>query len=331
MATTTLPLSIFIISIFLSPQSEAESGLTSNLSSPKTSNNRSVYIDFQLRQCSSTITISSYGRTRRVQGSVLGTYILKDKTIENWPTWKMNDRRDRFLYKCPCGKKWLFGQSNGASEGWIKHPNCTDCPENCSRKWQYWNDDEKQWNPDIKISILEGGANDQSALDIWTIIMIIVIAAVLICSIITLCGAVFYHYSGHEKTVSTWSILTVAIYSFSIVILICIAVTYAYLNNHIRQNDFWTYLIAAVGGSWIVTFIVVPCCRKECSSESLINGGDMVNGPSGGYACGGGWIHMGGVGGGGGWGGGGGDFGGGGGCGGGGGGDGGGGCGGGEF
>ena len=108
----------------------------------------SVFIDSQLKQCSSMITISSSGPSYWVQGSVLGTYLLKKETIQNWPTWKMKGRNDRFLYKCPCGKKWLFGRSNGANEGWIKHPNCTDCPENCSKEWQYWNDNEKQWYSD---------------------------------------------------------------------------------------------------------------------------------------------------------------------------------------
>ena len=143
MADRISTLYIFIISTFLISQSTANSDLTRTLSSAKTSTNKSVYIDFQSKECSSTITVSSYGRTRRVQGSVLGNYILKDETIENWPTWKMNDRSDRFLYKCPCGKKWLFGGHNGAREGWIKHPNCTDCPENCSTEWQYWNNNVK--------------------------------------------------------------------------------------------------------------------------------------------------------------------------------------------
>ena len=307
MENLMVTLYIFVTSMILSPQSSVGS---------------SEFIDSQLKQCSPIITISSSGPSYGVQGSVLGTYLLKNETIQKWPTWKMNNRDDRFLYKCPCGKKWLFGRANGASEGWIKHPNCTDCPENCSRKWQYWNDDTKQWNSDIKINIREGRANDPSGLNIWTIIMIIIVVLVLICSIITLCGVIFNHYSGCcKKTVPIWKTVVVAVYSFSIVVFICIAVSYAYHNNYIRQNDFWTYLIAAIGGSWIVTFVVVPCCRQSCCSENLVNGGDMVNGPSGGNAYGGGWISMGGVGGGGGWGGGGGDFGGGGGCGGGGGGD----------
>ena len=128
MESIIVPLYIFIISTFLISQSAGGS---------------SVYIDSQFKKCSSIITISSSGPSYWVQGSVLGTYLLKDETIQNWPTWKMKGRNDRFLYKCPCGKKWLFGRSNGADEGWIKHPNCTECPENCSRKWQYWNDNDR--------------------------------------------------------------------------------------------------------------------------------------------------------------------------------------------
>ena len=312
MENLMVTLYIFVISMILCPQSSAGS---------------SVFIDSQLKHCSPKITISSSGPSYWVQGSVLGTYLLNKETIQKWPTWKMNNRGDRFLYKCPCGKKWLFGRSNGASEGWIKHPNCTDCPENCSRKWQYWNDDEKRWISDIKISIREGRANYQSGLSIWTIIMIIMVAAVLIWSIITLFGVMVNHYSGCcKKTVPIWLTVILAVYSLSIVISICISVTYAYHNNHIRKNNFWTYLIAALGGSSIVIFCgVVPCYRKGCSCKNLTNGCDIVNGSSSGHAYGGGWIHSGGGGGGGGWGGGGGDFGGGGGYGGGGGGDGGGG------
>ena len=69
---------------------------------------------------------------------------------------------------------------------------------------------------------------------------IIITTVVLICSIITLCGAIFYHYSCCKKTVPVWVIVISAIYSFSIFIFICIAITYAYQNEHLRQNDFWT-------------------------------------------------------------------------------------------
>ena len=98
MENIIVPLYIFMISTFLISQSVDGS---------------SVYIDSQLKQCSSMITIYSSGPSYWVQGSVLGTYLLKDETIQKWPTWKMKNRGDRFLYKCPCGKKWLFGRANG--------------------------------------------------------------------------------------------------------------------------------------------------------------------------------------------------------------------------
>ena len=270
---STLP--IFIISIYLSAQSTADSDIARKLASTETSTNRSVLIDFQTRNCSSTITISSYGRSRKVQGSVLGTYLLEDETIGKWPTWKMNNRRDRFLYKCPCGKKWLFGKSNGASEGWIKHPNCTDCPENCSRKWQYWNDNDKKWYFDIKISIRTGEADDNSGLEVWTDIQnlpswIIITPAVLIFTISTLSGVILYHYSCCKKTVPLWVIVLLAVYSLSIFMFVCITITYAYHSGHIGDNNFWAYFMFALIASWIVTFYgVVPCCRYACQADSL--------------------------------------------------------------
>ena len=85
------------------------------------------------RGCSTSITISSDGPTCQIQGSVLGTYIMTSTMVMRWPTWQMSS--ERFVYRCPCANKrdWLFGRSNGNNVGWIKHRNCTDCPENWSQ------------------------------------------------------------------------------------------------------------------------------------------------------------------------------------------------------
>ena len=107
------------------------------------------WITAGLRDCSSTITISSSGPGGRVQRNVMGTYFSETKTVMKWPTWKMKCRDDRYLYRCPCatGKDWLFGKWNGNNVGWIKHRNCTGCPEDCSQNWLYWDDNVKKMVP----------------------------------------------------------------------------------------------------------------------------------------------------------------------------------------
>ena len=107
----------------------------------------------QNQYCSPILTISSDGPTCWVQGNVLGTYHMVSESVMQWPTWRKSD--ERFLYRCPCanGKDWLFGKSNGAEVGWIKHRNCTGCPESCSRDWLYWNNDEQQWHLDKQVRI----------------------------------------------------------------------------------------------------------------------------------------------------------------------------------
>ena len=95
------------------------------------------------KDCSYGLTISSSGPAGRIQGSVLGDYRRRDEHIMLWPTWDMICRDNRYLYRCPCGKKidWLFGKLNGYKDGWIKHRNCTGCPESCSQgDWLYWDD-----------------------------------------------------------------------------------------------------------------------------------------------------------------------------------------------
>ena len=131
---------ISIITICLTPQLVDNRDISFGSVSTENSPTTSVVFDPKLQQCASSITISSCGFANSWQESVLGTYIIQNSTLEKWPTWKMKERGDRYLYKCPCGKKWLIGRSNGASVGWIKHPNCTDCPENCSKDWLYWKD-----------------------------------------------------------------------------------------------------------------------------------------------------------------------------------------------
>ena len=108
--------------------------------------------------CSKSITISSNGRSCQIQGNVFGTYELTSTMIMEWPTWKMSYKR--FLFRCPCahGRDWLFGKSNGADVGWIKHRNCTGCPESCSQDWMYWDDDVKQWYYDESIQVTTDGS-----------------------------------------------------------------------------------------------------------------------------------------------------------------------------
>ena len=92
----------------------------------------------------------------------------------DWPTWKMAN--NRFLFRWPGGKgmDWLFGKSIGSTVGWIKHRNCSGCPDSCSQNWLYWNDNLKKWYLDTKIHVT---TNDMSttcssgSLDSWIYIV----------------------------------------------------------------------------------------------------------------------------------------------------------------
>ena len=150
------------------------------------------------RGCSTSITISSDGPTCQVQGSVLGTYIMTSTMVMRWPTWQM--RSDRFVYRCPCANKrdWIFGRSNGNNVGWIKHRNCTGCPESCSQDWMYWDDNVNKWYYDKKIRISTDAslktcpsktscANKLSAIEAIKLLAIITLAMVFCALIFAIC------------------------------------------------------------------------------------------------------------------------------------------------
>ena len=269
---------ICMISMFLRSTSATNDNLTPNSTFIQSLTKRSESIDSKLQHCSATIIISSFGPSKYVQGSVLGIYLINKQTIEKWPTWKMKHRSNRFLYKCPCGTKWLFGGSNGASEGWIKHPNCTDCPENCSRNWQYWNDDKKQWYTDSQIITEKYKANggnevDKSEVGIWKDIQnmrtwFIITMVVLTCSICALCSVILYYYSCCKKLVPIWVIVVSAVYSMVILLFFIVAGRYSYHKEYISNTDFGAYFVIALLSSWIVSFYgIIPCCRMFCSSD----------------------------------------------------------------
>ena len=199
------------------------SGNVSNHEAP--TNDRSPR-DVQLQECSRTITISSSGISNSVQGSVLGTYFIETRMIMKWPTWKMKCRDDRYLYRCPCGKQgWLFGKWNGNDVGWIKHPNCTECPENCSRDWLYWNDDLKQWYPDTQLHVTKDDRSEECIpsfwgilrhLPVWTIIATVI--SILMAMTFSVAIPCIYFYK--KKRVPIWVIISAALSCFLIVIIL---------------------------------------------------------------------------------------------------------------
>ena len=223
---------ISIITICLTPQLVDNRDISFGSVSTENSPTANVPFDPKLRNCASSITISSCGHNNIWQGSVLGTYNIQNSTFDKWPTWKMEGRDDRYLYRCPCGKKWLIGRWNWASVGWIKHPNCTDCPENCSKDWQYWKDDDvlgPGWYFDRKMNITKNDWKDNCSFNVWEEIQkfptgMLIFTALLIRSIVALYGGIFYHYSCCKKRVPKELIASTATYSAVIVLLVVLLV-----------------------------------------------------------------------------------------------------------
>ena len=106
--------------------------------------------------------------------------------VMKWPTWQMNS--ERFVYRCPCANKrdWLFGRSNGNNVGWIKHRNCTGCPESCSQDWMYWDDNVNQWYYDKKIRI-STDASRTTCSSKTSDILILVTSLLVFCAFFSIC------------------------------------------------------------------------------------------------------------------------------------------------
>ena len=130
--------------------------LSSNSSNNKLRNPSKKY-GFETKDisCYKSITISSSGPTFQVQRSILGTYTMTSRKVMGWPTWVKWYKPFTKLYRCPRahGRDWMFGNSIGNNVGWIKHQNCTGCPESCSQDWMYWNGDIKQLKYDENIRV----------------------------------------------------------------------------------------------------------------------------------------------------------------------------------